>query len=204
MTIQTDKLPATLNFQQIYDIMLDYIKTNCHNIDTLNVSQYHKSGWVSEWSLVGGVEGEGKGNMVTYERKRLISNALSNDNIVANQSVNTSLTSLFSNWGITDLNTIITEQAYYKLINNIAKYCSVSLCMYVAGVDGVDKRLIYIPNNVSNASYENLSDEVNNTEPLIIMRNDVNMLLNDITTIMKNNIRYVACQYDIQFSKTKY
>lgn len=210
MTIQTDKLPSTLKFQQIYDIMLNYIKTNCHNIDRLNVTPYHEVKWNSAWSLIGGIEGDGKGDMVTYARRRLISNFLSKGNIVTNQFVNNSLTSLFSNWGITNLNTTITEQAYYKLINNIAKYCSVTLCMYVAGVplsnNSIisDERLIYIPNNVSNASYENLSDEVNNKEPLKIMRADVNTLLNDITSVMKNNIRCVACQYDVQFSKIKY
>lgn len=211
MTIQTDKLPSTLNFQQIYDIMSTYIKTNCRNIDGLDVSSFHKRGWKSAWSLIGGTEGDGKGNMVTYARKRLIGNHLFKGDIIASQYVDNALTLLFSKWGITNLNTTITEQAYYKLISNIAKYCSVTLCMYVAGVslskDYIisDERLIYKPANVdeSGVSYEDLSDEVNDTEPLIIMRNDVNMLLNDITTIMKNNIRYVACQYDVQFSKTK-
>ena len=173
---------SNLTYQSLYNTLLNWIKSNCNNIDSFSssVSAAMKSNWSSTVRASSGTGGIN----ISIDNSTAVS-------IVSSATVDTQLSDYMTSVGIvTKLSSIVTTNGLISFWNAAATFCAGKL-RFASGQFATTPLLMYFSGN------DLPSSTVPNIESELINANSVSTMLKSLNTALVTQIKAHKIHYNI-------
>ncbi len=180
---------AAITYQQVVDIVKNWIKANCVNIANFaGMDGHFKSGWTS-----GKIRFEGNDTSPSCYTVTLSGNAVSQ---VAASTVDTDMTNFLSSCGLTNLSQNIPASEFLDFIKNMVVFCSTKISLTAS--EYVSKT--YIIYDTANTTYNDKYNIDTNDAKKMMLATDIIQIMNNIITLVRQNMRNKVVSYRVVMS----
>lgn len=180
---------AVMTYQQVVDIVKNWIKANCANIANFaGMDGHFKSGWTS-----GKIRFEGNNTSPSCYTATLSGNAVAQ---VAASTVDTDMTTFLTSCGLTNLSQNIPDSEFLDFIKDMVVFCSTKISLTASEYVSTT----YIIYDTANTTYNDKYNIDTNDAKKILAATDVTQLMSNIITLVRQNMRNKVVSYNIVMS----